>query len=59
MNRSFSEMWCVARSVKYLESRKVDVRGIVTHTFALEDFGKALDAVRNKTVIKAAIMFED
>ena len=58
MNRSFSEMWCMARSVKYLESRKVDVRGMVTHKFALQDFGKALDAVRNKTVIKAAIVFD-
>lgn len=58
-HRSFSEMWCVGRSVKYLESRKVDVRGIVTKTFKLEEFGDALDAVRNKTVIKAAIVFED
>lgn len=45
--------------MKYLESRKVDVRGIVTHTFLLEDFGKALEAVRTKSVIKAAIVFND
>lgn len=56
---SFSEMWCVGRSVKYLESRKVDVRGIVDKTFKLEEFGQALDAVRNKTCIKAAIVFDD
>ncbi|QDS67452.1 hypothetical protein FKW77_000602 [Venturia effusa] len=55
---SFSEMWCVGRSVKYLESRKVDVRGIVDKTFRLEQFGEALDAVRNKTCIKAAIIFD-
>ncbi|TID27365.1 putative sorbitol dehydrogenase [Venturia nashicola] len=55
---SFSEMWCVGRSVKYLESRKVDVRGIVDKTFRLEQFGEALDAVRNKTCIKAAIVFD-
>jgi D-arabinitol dehydrogenase (NADP+) len=58
VNRSFSEMWCVGRSVKYLESRKVDVRGIVDKTFKLEQFGEALDAVKNKTCIKAAIIFD-
>lgn len=56
---SFSEMWCVGRSVRYLESRKVDVRGIVDKTFRLDQFGEALDAVRNKTCIKAAIVFEE
>ncbi|KAE8306330.1 alcohol dehydrogenase [Aspergillus transmontanensis] len=55
---SFSEMWCVGRSVKYLESRKVYVRGIVDKTFKLEDFGKALEAVQNKECIKAAIVFD-
>ncbi|KAH9223892.1 chaperonin 10-like protein [Leptodontidium sp. 2 PMI_412] len=55
---SFSEMWCLPRAVHYLETRKVDVRGIVTVTYKLEDFGKALDAIRNKTCIKAAITFD-
>lgn len=55
---SFSEMYCLPRAVYYLETRKVDVRGIVTHTFPLERFGDALDAVRNKTCIKAAIVFD-
>ncbi|PVH88995.1 putative sorbitol dehydrogenase [Cadophora sp. DSE1049] len=55
---SFSEMWCLPRAVHYLETRKVDVRGIVTNTYKLEDFGKALDAIRNKTCIKAAITFD-
>ena len=57
--RSYSQMWCLPRSIRYLESRKVDVRGIVTHTFALKDFGKALDAMRNKTCIKSTIVFDD
>ena len=56
---SFSEMWCVGRSVRYLESRKVDVRGIVDRTFRLEEFGDALEAVRTKACIKAAIVFDD
>lgn len=57
--RSYSQMWCLPRSIQYLESRKVDVRGIVTHTFALKDFGKALDAMRNRTCIKSTIVFDD
>lgn len=51
-------MWCLPRAVHYLETRKVDVRGIVTVTYKLKDFGKALDAIRNKTCIKAAITFD-
>jgi D-arabinitol dehydrogenase (NADP+) len=58
LSRSFSEMWCVGRSVKYLESGKVNVKGIVDQTFPLERFGDALDAVRNKKCIKAAIVFD-
>ena len=52
-------MWSLPRSIDYLESGKVDVRGIVSHTFALKDFGKALDAVKNKSCIKATILFDD
>ncbi|KAF9889655.1 hypothetical protein FE257_007163 [Aspergillus nanangensis] len=54
---SHSQMWCMARSVKYLESRRVDVRGIVDKAFRLEEFGQALDAVRNKQCVKATILF--
>lgn len=57
--RSYSQMWCLPRSIQYLESRKVDVRGIVTHTFSLKDFRKALNAIRNKTCIKSTIVFDD
>jgi D-arabinitol dehydrogenase (NADP+) len=51
-------MWCVGRSVKYLERRKVDVRGIVDKTFKLEESRSALQAVQNKECIKAAIVFD-
>lgn len=59
VSRSFSEMWCMPRSVKYLESGIVNVKGIVDKTFKLEQFGEALDAIRNKSCIKAAIVFDD
>ena len=51
-------MWCLPRSVKYLESGTIKVKGIVDKTFKLEQFGEALDAIRNKTCIKAAIVFD-
>ncbi|OXV09723.1 hypothetical protein Egran_02514, partial [Elaphomyces granulatus] len=55
---SFSEMWCLPRAVSYLESRKVDVRGIVTHTFRLEEFSEALQTIRDKKCIKATIVMD-
>lgn len=51
-------MWCLPRAVHYLESRKVDVRGMVTHKFPLEQFGEALKAIKAKGCIKATIMMD-
>ena len=51
-------MWCLPRAVHYLESRKVDARGIVSHNFRLEHFGKALQSNRSKECIKAAIVMD-
>ncbi|KAH9990377.1 putative sorbitol dehydrogenase [Xylariaceae sp. FL0662B] len=55
---SFSEMWCMPRSVKYLESGVVKTQGIVDATFTLEQFGEALEAIRDKKCIKAAILYD-
>lgn len=52
-------MYCMPRAVAYLDSRKIDVTGIVTHKFPLEKFGEALDSIRDKSAVKAAIIFED
>ena len=51
-------MWCLPRAVEYLNSGKVNVKGIVTHRFTLDDFSKALEAIRTKQCIKAVIMPE-
>lgn len=51
-------MYCLPRAVRYLESGKVDVTGIVTHTFPLEKFGEALQVIRDKKCVKATIMME-
>ena len=55
---SFSMMYCMPRAVAYLDSRKIDVRGIVTHKYKLEDFGTALESIRDKSAVKAAIIFD-
>ncbi|KAF9872892.1 hypothetical protein CkaCkLH20_09755 [Colletotrichum karsti] len=55
---SFSQMYCLQRSVDYLEAGKVRVDGIVDKTFKLEQFGEALDAIRKKQCIKACIVMD-
>lgn len=47
-----------AATIDYLDSGKVKTKGIVNKVFKLEDFGKALDSIRDKSAIKAAIVFE-
>lgn len=47
-----------AAAIDYLDSGKVKVEGIVNKTYKLEQWGEALEAMKNKTAIKAAIVFE-
>lgn len=51
-------MYCLQASIDYLESGKVKVDGIVDKTFKLDQFEEALNAVRNKDCIKAAIVMD-
>jgi len=46
-------------TVDYLDSGKVTTEGIVNKTFKLEQWGEALESIRNKSAIKAAIVFDD
>ncbi|KAF4471462.1 L-threonine 3-dehydrogenase [Fusarium albosuccineum] len=56
---SFSETYMFPATIDYLDSGKVKTKGIVNKTFKLEQFGDALESIKNKTAIKAAIVFED
>lgn len=47
-----------ATTIDYLDSGKVKTKGIVNKTFKLEDFGKALESIKDKSAIKAAIVFD-
>lgn len=40
------------------DRRRVKVDGIVNKTFKLEEWQACLDAMKNKSVIKAAIVFD-
>lgn len=48
----------LAAAIDYLDSGKVKVEGIVNKTFKLEQWAECLEAMKNKTAIKAAIVFD-
>lgn len=56
---SFSETFMFPATIEYLDSGKIKTKGIVNKTFKLEQFQEALDSIKNKSAIKAAIVFED
>ncbi|KAK9461014.1 chaperonin 10-like protein [Lipomyces oligophaga] len=57
---SFSETYMFPTAIAYLDgpNPKVKVKGICNKTFKLEQWEEALEAIRNKSAIKAAIVFE-
>ncbi|KAL5521788.1 ARD1_2 [Sanghuangporus sanghuang] len=52
---SFAQTYCFPRAVAYLESGKINVNGMVTDVFPLEDFQQALDKMRSRNALKIAI----
>ncbi|KAK2591198.1 hypothetical protein QQS21_011106 [Conoideocrella luteorostrata] len=55
---SFSETFMFPATIDYLDSGKVKTKGIVNKTFKLEEFDKALQSIKDKSAIKAAIVFD-
>lgn len=55
---SFSETYKFPAAVDYLDSGKVKVDGIVNKVYKIEQWEECLEAMRNKTAIKAAITFD-
>ncbi|KAK4236166.1 chaperonin 10-like protein [Achaetomium macrosporum] len=55
---SFSEVYMFPQTIDYLDSGKIKTKGIVNKTFKLEQFGEALESIRDKTAVKAAIVFD-
>ncbi|KAF9255179.1 GroES-like protein [Marasmius fiardii PR-910] len=52
---SFSQTFCFPRAVAYLDSGKVNVKGMVTDVFKLEDYQAALDKMNSRGALKIAI----
>ena len=46
-------------AIDYLDSGKVKVQGIVNKTFKLEQWAECMESLKNKSAIKAAIVFDD
>lgn len=55
---SFSETYMFPATIGYLDQGKVKVDGIVNKTFQLEQWGECLKSMKDKTAIKAAIVFD-
>ncbi|KAI5288505.1 hypothetical protein KEM52_001130 [Ascosphaera acerosa] len=53
----FSEVHKFPAAIGYLDSNKVRVHGIVNKTFRLDQWDECLESLRNKSAIKAAIVF--
>lgn len=52
---SFSQTFCFPRAIAYLESGKIKTKGMVTDTFKLEDYQKALDKMSSRDAVKICI----
>ncbi|EIM82067.1 NADP+-dependent D-mannitol dehydrogenase [Stereum hirsutum FP-91666 SS1] len=52
---SFSQTYCFPRAVAYLDSGKINVKGMVTDVFQLKDFQAALDKMNSRGALKIAI----
>ncbi|KAK0445990.1 chaperonin 10-like protein [Desarmillaria tabescens] len=52
---SFAQTYCFPRAVAYLDSGKINVKGMVTDAFEIKDFQKALDKMNSKEALKVII----
>jgi len=52
---SFAQSYCFPRAVAYLEAGTIRVNGIVTDTFSIKDYQKALDKMNSKQACKIVI----
>ncbi|KAG6812205.1 putative secondary metabolism biosynthetic enzyme [Tricholoma furcatifolium] len=52
---SFAQTHCFPRAVDYLDSGKVRVKGMITDSFSIKDYRKALDKLKSKDAVKIII----
>ncbi|OQE26443.1 hypothetical protein PENSTE_c005G03530 [Penicillium steckii] len=54
---SFSQTYKFPAAIDYLDGGRIKIDGIVNKTFRLEEWQACLEAMKNKSVVKAAIVF--
>ncbi|RSH76594.1 N-terminal acetyltransferase A complex catalytic subunit ard1 [Apiotrichum porosum] len=52
---SFSQVYCFPRAVELLESGKVNVKGMVTDVYTIDQWQEALDKMNSRKALKIAI----
>ncbi|KAI0073645.1 GroES-like protein [Panus rudis PR-1116 ss-1] len=52
---SFAQAHCFPRAVAYLDSGKVNVKGIVTDVFTLEQYKEAMEKLKSRTAVKVVV----
>lgn len=52
---SFSQTYCFPRAVAYLDGGKINVKGMVTDVFKLDDYQAALDKMNSRKALKIVI----
>ncbi|WOO83887.1 D-arabinitol dehydrogenase 1 [Vanrija pseudolonga] len=52
---SFSQAYCFPRAVDFLDSGKVNVKGMVTDVFTIDQWQEALDKLNSRKALKIAI----
>ncbi|KAF5351266.1 hypothetical protein D9756_008389 [Leucocoprinus leucothites] len=52
---SFSQTYCFPRAVAYLDGGKINLKGMVTDVFKLEDYRLALEKMNSRGALKIAI----
>ncbi|AKS35786.1 alcohol dehydrogenase catalytic domain-containing protein [Mycolicibacterium goodii] len=53
---SFAEMTSFGAAIDALRGGRVRTDGIITHRFALDDYGRALDALRNDPTVHKVVI---
>ncbi|KAJ7584086.1 NADP+-dependent D-mannitol dehydrogenase [Mycena floridula] len=52
---AFAQSNAFSRAIAYLDSGKINVKGIVTHAYSINEFQQAVDALSNKEALKIIV----
>jgi D-arabinitol dehydrogenase (NADP+) len=52
---SFAQAFEFRRAIDLLRAGRIDVDGIITHRFGLDDYGAALESLRSPHALKAVV----